>query len=66
MFQSEFRIGEVAAQAGVSVDTVRYYERRGLLPFVSRTHSGYRVFTAQAVERIRFIKQAQEIGFSLV
>lgn len=65
MFQSEFRIGEVAAQAGVSVDTVRYYERRRLLPRASRTRNGFRVFTSQTVERIRFIKQAQDIGLSL-
>lgn len=65
MSQSEFRIGEVAAQAGVSVDTVRYYERRRLLPRASRTRSGFRVFTSETVERIRFIKQAQDIGLSL-
>ena len=65
MSQSEFRIGEVAAQAGVSVDTVRYYERRRLLPRASRTRSGFRVFTSGTVERIRFIKQAQDIGLSL-
>jgi MerR family copper efflux transcriptional regulator len=66
MSQSEFRIGEVAAQAGVSVDTVRYYERRRLLPRASRTRSGFRVFTSETVERIRFIKQAQDIGLSLI
>ena len=60
-----FRIGEVAAAAGVSVDTVRYYERRHLLPAAPRTASGYRVFTSDAVERVLFIKQAQELGFSL-
>jgi len=65
MSQSEFRIGEVAAQAGVSVDTVRYYERRRFLPRASRTRSGFRVFTSETVERIRFIKQAQDIGLSL-
>lgn len=65
MSQSEFRIGEVAAQAGVSIDTVRYYERRRLLPRASRTRSGFRVFTSETVERIRFIKQAQDIGLSL-
>ncbi len=65
MSQSEFRIGEVAAQAGVSIDTVRYYERRRLLPRASRTRSGFRVFTSKTVEQIRFIKQAQDIGLSL-
>jgi DNA-binding transcriptional MerR regulator len=65
MSQTEFRIGEVAAQAGVSIDTVRYYERRRLLPHASRTRGGYRLFDAATVERIRFIKQAQGIGLSL-
>lgn len=62
---AEFRIGEVAAQTGVSVDTVRYYERQRLLPRAPRTQSGYRIFAREAVERIRFIKEAQEIGLSL-
>jgi MerR family copper efflux transcriptional regulator len=62
---AEFRIGEVAAQAGVSVDTVRYYERRQLLPRAARTAGRFRVFGPGAVERIRFIRQAQEIGLSL-
>ena len=65
MTQSEIRIGEVAARAGVSIDTVRYYERRRLLPRASRTQGGFRVFTGDAVERVRFIKQAQELGVSL-
>jgi DNA-binding transcriptional MerR regulator len=59
------RIGEVAARAGVSVDTVRFYERRRLLPRAPRTGGGFRLFRPEAVERIRFIKQAQEIGPSL-
>jgi DNA-binding transcriptional MerR regulator len=65
MAQSEFRIGEVAERAGVSIDTVRYYERRRLLPCAPRTQGGFRVFTGDAVERVCFIKQAQELGFSL-
>lgn len=65
MDQSELHIGEVAARTGVTVDTVRYYERRGLLPRARRTGGGFRLFTAEAIERIRFIKQAQELGFSL-
>jgi len=65
MAQSEFRIGEIAERAGVSIDTVRYYERRRLLPRAPRTQGGFRVFTGDAVERVRFIKQAQELGFSL-
>jgi len=62
---SGFHIGEVAERAGVSVDTVRYYERRRLLPTAPRTANGYRLFTSEAIERLLFIKQAQELGFSL-
>jgi len=59
------QIGKTAAQSGVSVDTVRYYERLKLLPPAARSSSGFRFFPAETVERIRFIKQAQEMGFSL-
>lgn len=59
------RIGEVALRSGVSIDTVRYYERRRLLPAAPRTEGGFRLFTPETVERVQFIKQAQELGFSL-
>jgi len=62
---SELRIGELAARVGVSIDTVRFYERRRLLPRAPRTSGGFRVFSSETVERVRFIKQAQEIGLSL-
>jgi MerR family copper efflux transcriptional regulator len=65
MNSSALRIGEVALIAGVSIDTVRYYERRRLLPIAARTEGGFRLFTPDTVERVRFIKQAQELGFSL-
>jgi len=58
-------IGELAKRGGVNLETVRYYERKGLLPKPPRTSSGYRAFPADAVRRIRFIKRAQELGFSL-
>jgi len=58
-------IGEVASRSGVSVDTVRYYERRKLLPLAHRTEGGFRLFTPETVERVRFIKQAQDLGLSL-
>ncbi len=58
-------IGELAKQCGVNIETIRYYERRGLLPLPPRSASGYRVFPADAVRRLRFIKQAQGLGFSL-
>lgn len=59
------RIGEVAARAGVSIDAVRFYERKKLLPPAPRTDGGFRLFPLETVERVRFIKQAQELGFSL-
>src|SRR5258707_10331124 len=62
---AHFRIGELAARSGVSIDTIRYYERRRLLPRASRLPGGFRVFGPEAVGRIRFIKQAREIGLSL-
>lgn len=59
------RIGQVAEQAGVSVDTVRFYERRGVLPAADRRPSGYRVFDESAVERIRTAKTLQDMGLTL-
>lgn len=56
---------EVATRAGVNVQTVRYYERRGLVPVPPRKASGYRLFDAAYVDRIRFIKRAQDLGFTL-
>jgi MerR family copper efflux transcriptional regulator len=58
-------IGGLAAQANVSVDTVRYYERAELLPSPSRTASGYRTYPAGTVERLQFIRRAKDLGFSL-
>lgn len=65
MARSELRIGDVASVAGVSIDTVRYYERRRLLPRAPRTAGGFRIFSRETVERVMFIKQAQALGFSL-
>jgi len=59
------KIGQVATQAGVSVDTVRFYERRGVLPTAGRRPSGYRVFNESTVERIRMAKALQDMGFTL-
>jgi DNA-binding transcriptional MerR regulator len=59
------RIGQLAAQTDVSVATLRFYERRGLIPPPARTPSGYRAYTEEAVEIIRSIKRAQELGFTL-
>lgn len=58
-------IGRLADLTGLSVETIRYYERIGLLERASRTDSGYRIFSAEAVQRINFIRKAQRLGFSL-
>ena len=58
-------VGQLAEQAGVNIETVRYYERRGLLPEPARTGSGYRRYEPEAVTRLRFIKRAQGLGFTL-
>ncbi len=58
-------ISEAAQEAGVNVQTLRYYERRGLLARPQRRDSGYREFDTSAVQVVRFIKRAQELGFSL-
>jgi DNA-binding transcriptional MerR regulator len=59
------RIGQVAARAGVSPDTIRYYERIGLLPQPSRTPAGYRQYDETAVERIRLVRNASRFGLTL-
>lgn len=59
------RIGEVASRAGVHIETLRYYERRGLLPAPAREASGYRRYQDESVRVVRFIKRAQELGFTL-
>jgi MerR family transcriptional regulator, mercuric resistance operon regulatory protein len=59
------RSGEVARHAGVNIETLRYYERRGLIDEPERLDSGYRSYGSDAVKIVRFIKRAQELGFSL-
>lgn len=59
------RTGEVAKAAGVNLQTIRFYEREGLLPAPNRTSSGYRLYGDEAVRIVRFIKRAQELGFTL-
>lgn len=59
------RIGELAAAAGVNIETVRYYERRGLLPAPYRSLNGYRRYDTESVRVLRFIKRAQALGFTL-
>lgn len=57
--------GLIAQKAGINLETVRYYERRGLLPQPPRSAAGYRMFPPEAARRLRFIKRAQDLGFSL-
>jgi Hg(II)-responsive transcriptional regulator len=57
--------GQLAKRAGVGVETLRFYEREGLLPQPARTTSGYRQYPADAVERVQFIRRAQLLGFQL-
>ena len=63
--QQRYRIGQVARQAGVSVETVRYYERRGLLQPPRRSASGYREYAPQVLRQLTFITRAKTLGFSL-
>ncbi len=58
-------IGQLAKKAGVNIDTIRYYEKQGLIPEPSRRESGYRQYSQDSVKRILFIKRAKELGFSL-
>lgn len=59
------QIGQVAKLAGVGVETVRFYERQGLLGTASRRASGYRVFQPEMVRRLQFIRHAKDLGFTL-
>lgn len=58
-------IGKIAKLSGVGVETIRFYERQGVLPKPKRKASGYRQFDMETVDRIRFIKNVQDLGFSL-
>ena len=63
--QNTLTIGKLAILGGVNVQTIRFYERSGLLPKPPRTNSGYRRYDLDAIRRLRFIKHAQLLGFSL-
>jgi len=62
---SKLTSGQVARRGGVNLQSIRFYEREGLLPKAPRGSNGYRAFTEDDVRRVRFIKRAQELGFSL-
>lgn len=58
-------IGQLAKKADINIETIRYYERRALIPKPYRRESGYREYSEETVKRIQFIKHAKELGFSL-
>lgn len=58
-------MSEVAKESNVNITTVRYYERRGLIPKLPRTQAGYRMYSNETVTDIKFIKKAQDLGFNL-
>jgi len=58
-------ISEVAEKCNINKETIRYYERKGLIPKPTRTDTGYRMYTEETVRRIKFIKRMQELGFTL-
>lgn len=59
------KIGEVASRSGMSIDAIRFYERRGVLPPAERTPSGYRVFGQDALPRLDLVRRLQELGLTL-
>lgn len=60
-----YSIGQIAKESGISVETIRYYEKEGLLEKPQRRESGYRQYNGDAIDRLFFIQQAKELGFSL-
>lgn len=65
MSNERMTIGRLAAAGGVNVETVRYYQRRGLMPEPEKPQSGVRTYSSAALARLRFIRRAQPLGFSL-
>ena len=63
--ERDLTIGEVAVRLGVGLETIRFYERKGLLEKVPKDASGYRRFDRDSVKRVRFIRRAKELGFTL-
>jgi DNA-binding transcriptional MerR regulator len=59
------KIGQVAQETGVSIDTIRFYEKQGLLERSPRTEGGFRLFGLSHIETLKFVRKAQELGFSL-
>jgi len=65
LYPSLMKIGELSKRTGVSIDTLRYYEKRGLIPKPVRSASGYRQYSKHDATRLKFIVQAKELGFTL-
>jgi MerR family transcriptional regulator, copper efflux regulator len=65
MMETAMKIGELARRAGVGVDTLRYYEKEGLLPPPRRMASGYRSYAASDVQRVQFVRRSKTLGFTL-
>lgn len=65
MARSGIQIGKVSEQTGLSVDAIRFYEKQRLLEHPPRTEGGFRLFSTEDIERIQFIRRAQQLGFSL-
>jgi MerR family transcriptional regulator, mercuric resistance operon regulatory protein len=61
----KIKISKFSEETEVPVETIRYYEKRGLLPYTSKSQGGYRLYTEEDIERLRFIKRMQQLGFSL-
>ncbi|NIR58368.1 MAG: helix-turn-helix domain-containing protein [Gammaproteobacteria bacterium] len=59
------RIGELAAETGVNIETIRYYEREGILPRPARAANNYRSYSETHLRRLRFVRRARELGFTL-
>ena len=66
MVRSGIQIGKVSRQTGLSIDAIRFYEKQRLLERPRRSEGGFRLFSAEDVERIRFIRRTQQLGFSLL
>jgi MerR family transcriptional regulator, mercuric resistance operon regulatory protein len=65
MVAASLQIGQVARKTGLSIDTIRFYEKSGVVPRPARTEAGYRVYREGEVANLQFIKNAQQLGFSL-
>lgn len=63
--QGQFQIGEVSKETGTSIDAIRYYEKSGLLEKPARSEGGFRLYSKETIEKLRFVKKAQALGLSL-